>query len=770
MRAFQGALGAGGRRDELAGVDTPEVRAYKLGKRRWSYNQCELRLSQHGGDGSLEVIEALPQVPSDDEAAQEATPVEATTTVTYHVRLNNNHCMYVDIYLVYDSPVPNGLEGPDAGYQWRQVDRNDCVKGCQGTLMRAIQRYGRASKKRGATEEAGAEAGPGAQSPREGGRRGKERCKDARYLYLAFDEAGTHVGSRNFRLLACAYDRADGRRLGTTCSPPIRVVANNDVPTGAAQFHMDLPIVNDWVGWNTPPLAESPDSSNLERTPSGSPDGGGSQARELGAPAKRKASRPKRARTSPTKKARANPPTDSAADPIQPQRHSSRLKRNSDSSNETPPTGGRSSDSLSSQYSASSSRDPQSRKGRQRGQQAQRAAPTRRLFHTVASPEQRSERASAPSLPELLLKHALASAEQQDQDDRLRELAAYHQAAHRHGNPATLDDFDLPLPHHQLRQPEDAYSFLPQEAPETRFQASGAQHSSQAQRAPEYPDFGLPTPPGLPPQYLAGRHAPHRLSPQLQGLVGEGSPGLGTERQLGSLPYGLENAGVFQQMHPHQRSRQAGRGLAGPDYMHEESILPLAHLATLSASPYTRVPMEMSAPAAFVASTPMASEASTACPVSVFDASLSSALPSSAQHYADAPLSSADLVHAVSEAVAPADDMPVTLQDLHGLHTLLPLMVRADAAHAAVTHTSASAAESARPGHHRRYHSDALSEGEARLASFEGGAAHSSGLWEPSQYLVDIELPGNPPSSAAAAHQPAQDPEEPPSHERHHSV
>lgn len=34
-------------------------RAYKLGKKRWSYNQCELKLLQEGGDQRLEVVEAV---------------------------------------------------------------------------------------------------------------------------------------------------------------------------------------------------------------------------------------------------------------------------------------------------------------------------------------------------------------------------------------------------------------------------------------------------------------------------------------------------------------------------------------------------------------------------------------------------------------------------------------------------------------------------------------------------------------------------------------
>ncbi|KAK9823400.1 hypothetical protein WJX72_002490 [[Myrmecia] bisecta] len=185
---------------------------------------------------------------------------QAATTLTYDVRLSNTHSLSGDIYLVYDTPICNGLDGSEGGYQWRQVDRRDCRKGCQCPTMRAVQRYGRA-RKRQRTQQAQQSMGPGQKC-------GMGRCKDARYLYLAFDEAGTHVGRHNFRLLACAYDLAGGRRLGMACSPPIRVVANNDMPTGAAMFHMDLALADDWPGWSAPALGDSVTSGHDVMGPS----------------------------------------------------------------------------------------------------------------------------------------------------------------------------------------------------------------------------------------------------------------------------------------------------------------------------------------------------------------------------------------------------------------------------------------------------------------------------------------------------------------------
>jgi hypothetical protein len=37
----------------------PNCRAYKLGKKRWSYNQVELVLAEEGGDRTAAVVQAL---------------------------------------------------------------------------------------------------------------------------------------------------------------------------------------------------------------------------------------------------------------------------------------------------------------------------------------------------------------------------------------------------------------------------------------------------------------------------------------------------------------------------------------------------------------------------------------------------------------------------------------------------------------------------------------------------------------------------------------
>lgn len=51
------------------------------------------------------------------------------------------------------------------------------------------------------------------------------------------------------RLIVGAYDQVGHQLLGATCSAPIRVLANNDVPSGAAFIQLHLPIRAAWEGW-----------------------------------------------------------------------------------------------------------------------------------------------------------------------------------------------------------------------------------------------------------------------------------------------------------------------------------------------------------------------------------------------------------------------------------------------------------------------------------------------------------------------------------------
>lgn len=123
------------------------------------------------------------------------------------------------------------------------MDRCACQRGCTGPVLRPIQRYGKLGKR----------SWNGTPTPDD---RTKYNMKDTRYMYLSFDEAGTHVNQRTFRLVvSIAYD--GGRHTTTGVSPPVRVLANNDVPTGAAHMHIMVNMPSSWAGWQTAMAPES---------------------------------------------------------------------------------------------------------------------------------------------------------------------------------------------------------------------------------------------------------------------------------------------------------------------------------------------------------------------------------------------------------------------------------------------------------------------------------------------------------------------------------
>ena len=68
------------------------------------------------------------------------------------------------------------------------------------------------------------------------------------------------------RLVVGVYEEAGEQLLGACCSPPIRVLANNDVPTGAAFIALPLPLRQDWDGWHGGPWkARLPCSTHTTR-------------------------------------------------------------------------------------------------------------------------------------------------------------------------------------------------------------------------------------------------------------------------------------------------------------------------------------------------------------------------------------------------------------------------------------------------------------------------------------------------------------------------
>ena len=201
------------------------------------------------------------------------TPAEEAS-VTYQVRLGNGYRIRVVVFVVHEEPFAAvAAAGGATHFTWRAVARSECKKGCSGPVLRSIQRFGRLGRRSGAPPNFGSGGGSGGGSPvmppssshytndnnSVAGSPGqsnpcnspaeRDKVKEAKYLYLSIDEAGTHVGARAFRLVAAAYDASGLVPLGATVSPPIRVLANNDVPTGAAFITLHLPLRSDWQGW-----------------------------------------------------------------------------------------------------------------------------------------------------------------------------------------------------------------------------------------------------------------------------------------------------------------------------------------------------------------------------------------------------------------------------------------------------------------------------------------------------------------------------------------
>ncbi len=65
--------------------------------------------------------------------------------MVYHVRLSNGQRVRVHIFVVYDRPdsIQHVAKPGEDCFQWTCVQRASCKKGCEGPILRAIQRYGR---------------------------------------------------------------------------------------------------------------------------------------------------------------------------------------------------------------------------------------------------------------------------------------------------------------------------------------------------------------------------------------------------------------------------------------------------------------------------------------------------------------------------------------------------------------------------------------------------------------------------------------------------
>ncbi|KAL0020222.1 hypothetical protein WJX77_004654 [Trebouxia sp. C0004] len=219
-----------------------EIRAYKLGKGRWSYNQCELILKQQAADQDerltgVRVTEAI-------HINSRAVLPACGHQVPFQLRLNNGYMISITVSLVYEEAHPvhqigtSEVDDRHTSFLWTPVTRDECSKGCSGPTLKTLQRFGTFGRRSN---------GPHPVSPSSG--KAGRKAKQAKYMYLSIDEAATHVGNKRFRLVAMVYEQNGQDIIGTTCSQPIRVMANNDVPTGAAHIRLSCNIRREWRGW-----------------------------------------------------------------------------------------------------------------------------------------------------------------------------------------------------------------------------------------------------------------------------------------------------------------------------------------------------------------------------------------------------------------------------------------------------------------------------------------------------------------------------------------
>lgn len=89
-------------------MNVAEIRAYKLGKKRWSYNQVELVVCEQGTTRQLTVKQAvhIGIAPDSNECG-----------VTFEVQLANDEKLTLDAYLAYDSVTAVGA-GLEREHEW----------------------------------------------------------------------------------------------------------------------------------------------------------------------------------------------------------------------------------------------------------------------------------------------------------------------------------------------------------------------------------------------------------------------------------------------------------------------------------------------------------------------------------------------------------------------------------------------------------------------------------------------------------------------------
>ncbi len=180
------------------------------------------------------------------------------SALEYELRLYTGRVARAVVYLVYAEPLRESAPGvkkvgvhDSQGYCWLPVVRERCVKGCEGPILSAIQRFGKQGRTQKSTASQKDSAHVAKVKPT-----AEDKWKDSRNLFISIDEASNHVcpygpnKCKVFRLLFGVYEQNTTKLLGSAVSGPIRVLANNDVPKGAAAMKVRCGLDDSWVGWS----------------------------------------------------------------------------------------------------------------------------------------------------------------------------------------------------------------------------------------------------------------------------------------------------------------------------------------------------------------------------------------------------------------------------------------------------------------------------------------------------------------------------------------
>lgn len=165
----------------------------------------------------------------------------SSSEISYRVHLSDSTHVIATFYLVYPEPSSSLVhQGSNCvtvkrttEYSWSLVTRDHCKKACKGPLLHPLRRFGVLGYRFNGS------------AAKKANNIGSKQVKQSKYMYFAIDEAGTHVGSKTFRLVVAIHDETGTKLLGTSCSQPIRVVANNDIPRGAAHISLVATIRRD---------------------------------------------------------------------------------------------------------------------------------------------------------------------------------------------------------------------------------------------------------------------------------------------------------------------------------------------------------------------------------------------------------------------------------------------------------------------------------------------------------------------------------------------